>query len=72
MEGQQKLDESYEQVVGQAEEHIREGLRAFDRWSGQARDIMERQPVAALVGVALLGFLAGLAIREISAPRRRR
>jgi hypothetical protein len=72
MEGQENLDEGFEQVVGQAEEKFREGLRAVSDWGEQARDVMERQPIVALAGVALLGFLTGLVIREVSRPRPRR
>jgi hypothetical protein len=56
--------ENIEQVMKEAEERFRQGLRFLNDWSTQAKEMIERQPGTVLAGVALLGFLTGLALRH--------
>jgi hypothetical protein len=60
-----------DELVNEAEQRFREGVKAAGEWGAQAREIIQRQPGAVLAGVAILGFVTGLLIRRTASKERR-
>ena len=64
MEDRRQGNVNFEEIMGEAEERFRQGMQVLNQWGEQARVIIEKQPAAVLAGVAILGFLTGLALRR--------
>lgn len=63
---------NFDEIVGEAEQRFRAGMETLNQWGAQARVILEKQPAAVLAGVAVLGFLTGLALRRALPSDERR
>jgi hypothetical protein len=60
-----------QEVMTQAEENFRKGLKTLSEWSEQARDIFQKNPGAILTSVALAGFVTGVMLRRKSPALQR-
>lgn len=60
-----------DEMINEAEEKFREGVKVLNSWGAQAKELVQRQPGAVLVGVAVLGFVTGLLLRRAAGGERR-
>lgn len=63
--------ESVDQLMHEAEQKFREGVKVLNSWGVQAKELIQRQPGAVLVGVAVLGFVTGMLLRRAASGERR-
>lgn len=65
---EQDLNENVnvDELVQEAERRFRQGVKAINEYGAHARTIIQKKPGAVLAGVAVLGFVTGLALRKLA------
>ncbi len=53
-----------DQIMGDAETTLQQGLQTLSEWGNQARQILKDQPGAVIASVSIAGFMTGLLLRQ--------
>jgi hypothetical protein len=58
------LPPDFDQMLGEAENTLSQGLQTLHEWGNQARQILNDRPGAVLASVSIAGFMTGLLLRQ--------
>lgn len=53
-----------DQIMGDAENTLQQGLQTLNEWGNQARKILKDRPGAIIASVSIAGFMTGLLLRQ--------
>jgi hypothetical protein len=53
-----------DQMMGEAENTLQQGLQTLTEWGDQARKILKDRPGAVIASVSIAGFMTGLLLRQ--------
>lgn len=69
--GSNNIDIDINELLNEAEEKLRRGMSIAGDLAARANEIIQRQPGAVIVGVAVLGFMTGVLLRRVQSSDTR-
>lgn len=55
---------SFDQMMGDAENMLQQGLQTLNHWGDEARQILKDRPELVVASVSIAGFMTGLLLRQ--------
>ncbi len=61
---QSSMPPEIDQIFGEAENTLKQGMQTLNEWGNQARRILKDKPGVVIASVSIAGFMTGLLLRQ--------